>query len=94
MSNIEQGLIENNFIECSISSVLDIETVVTSNPIFRGNKFDKISMNNPFITFKLKDTIELLSFDNNEFSNFDVNTEFGGIGLDINHETTSIKYKM
>ena len=49
----------------------------------------------PLITsFKLKDTIESLSFDNKEFSNFDVNTEFGGIGLDINHETTSIKYKM
>lgn len=51
-------------------------------------------MNNQILSFILKDSITLISFDEKKITNFGLNTEYGCIGLDNQHETKSIPFTL
>ncbi|KAK8871920.1 hypothetical protein M9Y10_007666 [Tritrichomonas musculus] len=87
-------IIGNTFSECSGDSVIDAENLIKFTPIIKRNTFTDISIINQLMSLKLKNSIYQVVFDNNTFCNFVINSKCGGIGLEVNHESTDISLSL
>lgn len=52
--------------------------------------FDYFQGNTPLFFIKLNDIINSFTFDNNSFTNFNIDSSFDGIGFDLSHESDKV----